>query len=213
MPNNRAISQRYRLTLVFRNATSLFWDSAGNIDVTFDAFAVAKFVEHRLWPDVIHLGLRTCRYQPGNADPTISDKAVPFAQVPYAAYRSEDLPEGSGDWLQFRDDDTHGPSFGGHIRRKLKPHTKVRMTATDASILIEAVKSGVGKCFLTQCLGDAEPGIVKCEEDFGRIERVLHLHINPDTVKTKRVSILIEEIKSNLPKALNAKLLPYKLPA
>lgn len=135
------------------------------------------------------------------------ETSVAFARVPYAAYTSATKEVAPSDWVQFRDDDAQGPSFSREMRRRLGPDANVRMTATDARILMAAVASGVGQGVLPTCLGDIEPTLKRSDANVGRIDRVLRCHVNPDTARTARMRAVLAWISRILPDALNGDVL------
>lgn len=135
------------------------------------------------------------------------DVARPFARVPYAAFTSSETDIPPHDWVQFRDDDATGPSFSRAMRRRLGPEAEVKFMATDARILMAAIRAGVGHGVLPLCLGQETPGLRPSSTDIGRIDRVLHCHMNPDTVFTARVRAVMEWLTNVLPDTLGATLI------
>lgn len=127
-----------------------------------------------------------------------------FARVPYSAFRASDKSPPATEWVQFRDDDATGPSFSREMRRRLGPDARVRITATDARILISAIRAGMGHGVLPNCLGDADPSLVRSEVPIGRIERVLRCHVTPDAARLLRVRAVTDWVRDILGPALGA---------
>ena len=142
-----------------------------------------------------------------DAAPHASEIALPFCRVPYAAYRPRGLNVDPRDWVLFPDDDAHGPSFSRQVQKRLGPEARVRLTATDAHILRNAARKGLGQALLPVCVGEIDAALERVDEHLAPTERVLHLHVNPDTVESKRVQIVLNAIAEDIEAALNAKLL------
>ncbi|QMU59146.1 MAG: LysR family transcriptional regulator [Boseongicola sp.] len=147
-----------------------------------------------------------------DAAATGSDIAVPFCRVPYASYQSANFDCTSNNWVQFKDDDAHGPSFSRQVRKRLAKNAQVRLTATDATILLAATRSGFGRCVLPMCLAKRDEGLIRATGEMDRIERVLHIHINPATADTKRVRTVIKGLRSGIEELLDAELFAAKHP-
>ena len=133
-----------------------------------------------------------------------SELAIPFCRVPYAAYRARGSQGDPANWVLFRDDDASGPSFSRQVLKRLGPEAKVRMTATDAHILRNAVRAGIGQAMLPVCVGDAEPGLERVDNSVAPIARILHLHFNVDTAEALRVQIVIAAIAGGIEEHLGA---------
>jgi DNA-binding transcriptional LysR family regulator len=142
-----------------------------------------------------------------DAAPHASEVSIPFCRVPYAAYRALNAECDPFDWVLFRDDDAHGPSFSRLVRKRLGPHARVRLTATDAHILRNAARASVGQTMLPVCIGDIDPALQRVEGPGLATDRIMHLHINADTAETRRVQIVLAAIAERIEDALGARLL------
>lgn len=132
------------------------------------------------------------------------DRATPVARVPFAAYRSRDLDPYCPDWVIFRDDDAKGPSFAREAQRRLGKTARIRMSATDATILLGAVRAGIGQGILPVCVGDGCGDLVRSEASVGRIERVLYLHTSPEFAGRARMLTVLEWLNASLGPAAGA---------
>ncbi|MXQ07587.1 LysR family transcriptional regulator [Alphaproteobacteria bacterium GH1-50] len=154
---------------------------------------------------------------PLHGEPTVSfwfdaphqppEVSTAFARVPYSAFAATDRPPPPTDWVQFRDDDAAGPSFSREMQRRLGPEARVRLTATDARILISAIRAGLGHGVLPNCLGDADPALTRSGVSVGRIERVLRCHVTSDAARLLRVRTVIDWAREVLPDAIGAALI------
>ena len=136
-----------------------------------------------------------------------TDRTHPLARVPYSAYRSAATPPSPDDWVVFRDDDAEGPSFTRQVSRRLGADARIRMTATDAEILLGAVRSGIGTGILPRCLGNADPDLAEDSSSVGQINRVLNMHVARDVAQIRRVRIVTDWLRRAVVTALDAKTL------
>lgn len=139
-----------------------------------------------------------------DAPPSVPDKAIPLCRVPYAAFRSRGVKEHSA-WVQFQDDMARGPSFSRQVRRRLDPNARIHMTATDATILQGAVRSGMGQAILPVVLGDSDPDLTRVKGPQNEIDRILHLHVSPDAYRTKRVQLIVTALFDQVAELLDGK--------
>lgn len=148
-----------------------------------------------------------------DAPPQASDQAMPFARVPYVSYKSIDQATHSNDWVHFRDDGITGPTFSREIQRRLPADSTVKLTATDAEILRQAVAANVGQGVLPKCVGDHDARLKPVETGGISMERVLFIHLNQHSAKTNRVKALLSILCNRLPSCLDGTLLfePEKL--
>ncbi|NNJ68460.1 MAG: LysR family transcriptional regulator, partial [Boseongicola sp.] len=94
-----------------------------------------------------------------DAAPHSSEVSLPFCRVPYAAYKARDIEVDPNDWVLFRDDDAHGPSFSRQVQKRLGSDARVRLTATDAHTLRNAARAGIGQALLPVCVGRIDPAL------------------------------------------------------
>ena len=139
------------------------------------------------------------------------DITLPFARVPYAVYRSKRLHSAPRDWVQFHDDDARGPSFTRQIMQKVGPDAQVRLTATDASILLAAVRSGAANGILPTCLAELHEDLMRIDAKDKPLQRVLHAQLNAGTANTRRMKTVLNWLHKTVKPALNGESLPFNL--
>lgn len=139
-----------------------------------------------------------------DADPREGEIAQPLCRVPYAAYRSVSLPAETEDWVEFRDDNATGRNFTRQIRRRRSEAARVRLTATDASTLLQSVCAGVGVGMLPVCLAEGLPDLVEHQPERHRTERILHVHSNPDVQENTKARIVIDWLTETVGDAFGA---------
>jgi DNA-binding transcriptional LysR family regulator len=133
-----------------------------------------------------------------DAPPLEMERATPFCKVPYAVYRSVDLQDPDPPWVEFRDDRALRQGFAQRIQRKLGTQRRVILTATDAGVLHEAIRAGVGIGFLPLCIADPDPSLVRWHNPNLELERALKIYINPDFqdfARVKAVTSWLERCK------------------
>ncbi|MFQ6548604.1 LysR family transcriptional regulator [Aestuariibius sp. 2305UL40-4] len=141
------------------------------------------------------------------------DIAYPLANVPYAAYCAADRTVTHDRWVMFRDDDADGPSFARVVERHIGVDRRIVLTATDASILAEAIRGGAGIGMLPTAVGDATRGIVRDDSCANPIERVLHLHLDPAIADLRRAQVVARWLLDAVEPALAATPIRADLPA
>jgi DNA-binding transcriptional LysR family regulator len=65
------------------------------------------------------------------------------------------------------------------------------VTATDNSVLLGAIRAGVGKGLLPMCLAEGDPKLARVNPGRPELTRGLHLHAHPDTVQTARIQAVV----------------------
>lgn len=133
-----------------------------------------------------------------DATPRAPDQTKPIARVPYAIYRSKTLTPPKNDWVMFRDDDAQGPSFARVVKRTLGASAKVRMTGTDAGHLAAAIAAGLGQGYLPVCIGDRDPTLERVDPKTPPIERILHMHTNPEFEGRARQRTVMDWLQDTL---------------
>ncbi|MPZ09761.1 MAG: LysR family transcriptional regulator [Kiloniellaceae bacterium] len=130
-------------------------------------------------------------------EPRESEFAIKLGQVPYAVYRSrEAAAEGLG-WVAVHDEDAMRPSIAGAHKRLRSREAPLRMTATDAGIMLSAVREGVGQALLPMCLAEGDARLVRVQEGAPEFARTLHLHAHPDTVEAQRIQATIRWLRES----------------
>lgn len=147
-----------------------------------------------------------------NAEPQPPDIALPFCRVPYAAFRPAGLDEDDPNWVQFRDDEARGPSFTRQVGQRLPKGAKIRMTATDAQVVLDAVRGGVGQAVLPVCLAAIDPALNRASGRLGHIDRILYVHLDPDIGRIRRVQVILHELSAMLGPLFAAEPLPTRHP-
>ncbi len=126
--------------------------------------------------------------------------AIKLGDVPYCVYRSRHAQSESLGWVSFYDEDALRPQITRGQSRLRRRNEPVRLTASDASIVYEAVRSGIGKGLLPMCLAEQDEDLVRVGEGDPALVRGLHLHAHPDTVQTKRVQATILWLRESFDK-------------
>ena len=130
-------------------------------------------------------------------EPKESEFAIKLGEVPYAVYCARDLdPEALG-WVAFHDEDALRPSIAGVHKRLRSRGDPVRITSTDANIMVSAVREGIGKGLLPMCLAEGDERLRRVEQGEPEYVRTLHLHAHPDTVESLRIQATIRWLREN----------------
>lgn len=145
------------------------------------------------------------------AEPRESEFAIKLGDVPYAVYRARGAGgEGSGadgadtlgpdtlGWVSFHDEDATRPAIARAHKRLRSREEALRLTATDAGIMLSAVRAGIGKALLPMCLGEEDPTLVRLQPGAApEFTRTLHLHAHPDTVEARRIQATIRWLRES----------------
>ncbi len=116
-----------------------------------------------------------------------SEFSIELGKVPYAVYQHKDMSGQNKNWVAFFDEDHDRLMIAGALKKLRKPGENIHLTATDASLLLSAVLSGVGRGLLPMCIGEPEPDLVRSNPGPPELLRVLRLHLHPDNLETKRM--------------------------
>ncbi len=128
-------------------------------------------------------------------EPRESEFAIKLGDVPYAVYCAQDAdPQGLG-WISFYDEDSNRPIVTRAHKRLRARGEPLRMTATDAGIMLSAVRHGIGKALLPMCLAEEHADLVRVKEGEPDLMRALHLHAHPDTVEAARIQATIRWLR------------------
>lgn len=130
-------------------------------------------------------------------EPGDSEFAIKLGDVPYAVYRSRTAPVKGSDWVSFYDEDSLRPAITRAHKRLRARGEPLRVTATDAGIMLSAVREGVGRGLLPMCLAEEDDGLVRVGEGEPEFVRVLHLHAQPDTIESSRVQATIRWLRES----------------
>lgn len=117
--------------------------------------------------------------------------AIKLGDVPYAIYAPAGAdPEALG-WVSFWDDEAPRRAPIRWIEKVRKPGEALRVTATDSSVLLGAIRAGLGKGLLPMCLAHGDPRLARVTPGPPDLVRALHVHAHPDTVQTARIQAVI----------------------
>ena len=131
------------------------------------------------------------------AEPREGEFSIKLGDVPYAVYRSrEAAAEGLG-WVSFHDEDATRPAIARAHKRLRGKQEPLRMTATDAGIMLSAVRAGVGKGLLPMCLAEEDERLVRIQGGEPEFVRTLHVHAHPDTVESQRIQETIRWLRES----------------
>lgn len=123
--------------------------------------------------------------------PQDSAFAIKLGEVPYAIYAPAGTdPEGLG-WVSFWDDDAPRRAPIRWIEKVRRPNEALRVTATDSSVLLGAIRAGLGKGLLPMCLAEGDAKLARVNPGPPDLTRPLHLHAHPDTVQTARIQAVV----------------------
>ncbi|WP_420348937.1 LysR family transcriptional regulator [Pelagibius sp.] len=130
-------------------------------------------------------------------EPRESEFAIKLGDVPYAVYRAHNADEAELGWISFYDEDAARPIVARAHKRLRSRGEPLRMTATDAGIMLSAVRHGVGKALLPMCLAEGDDQLVRVKEGEPELIRALHLHAHPDTVEAARIQATIRWLRES----------------
>ncbi|WP_282605552.1 LysR family transcriptional regulator [Pelagibius sp. Alg239-R121] len=128
-------------------------------------------------------------------EPRDGEFAIKLGDVPYALYYARESNLEKLGWVSFYDEDALRPAITRSYRRLKRRHESLRLTATDAGIMLAAVREGVGKGLLPMCLAEEDERLVRVNDGDPELIRGLHLHAHPDTVQALRVQATIQWLR------------------
>lgn len=130
-------------------------------------------------------------------EPRDGEFAIKLGDVPYGLYCARGSDPKELGWVSFYDEDALRPAITRTYRRLRRRHESLRLTATDAGIMLAAVREGVGKGLLPMCLAEGDEKLVRVNDGKPELLRGLHLHAHPDTVQTLRVQATIRWLRES----------------
>ncbi|MEO3429229.1 LysR family transcriptional regulator [Pelagibius sp. CAU 1746] len=130
-------------------------------------------------------------------EPKESEFAIKLGEVPYAVYCARGKDPDELGWVAFHDEDAMRPSIARAHKKLRSRGEKVRVTSTDAGIMLSAVREGIGKSLLPMCLAADDERLVRVQEGAPDFVRSLHLHAHPDTVESQRIQATIRWLREN----------------
>lgn len=129
--------------------------------------------------------------------PRAAEFTTALGTIPYGVYHRAGRACDENDWVAFLDDEAPRPLIAGKLRRLMGEHGRLRMTATDAMLLRAAVAGGVGRALLPLCIGDDCAELVRVQPGPAEFSRTLSMHLNPDTIETKRVQTTVDWLRAS----------------
>lgn len=130
-------------------------------------------------------------------EPRDGEFAIKLGDVPYGLYCAKGKDPADLGWVSFYDEDAQRPAITRTYRRLRRRHEDLRLTATDAGIMLAAVREGVGKALLPMCLAEGDEKLVRVNDGKPELTRGLHLHAHPDTVQTLRIQATIRWLRES----------------
>ncbi len=142
------------------------------------------------------------------AAPLPGEFAIKLGDVPYSLYAPDGADPAELDWVSFFDEDAPRRAPVRTFERMKKRGERLRLTGSDAGLLLVAVQRGVGKALLPDCIAADSPGIMRVGKAGPALIRTLHLHAHPDTVQTLRVQATVHWLRSSFQSVFAAGLAP-----
>ncbi len=130
-------------------------------------------------------------------EPRDGEFAIQLGEMPYALYRPQGIESDSLDWISFHDEEGAHPLIVRANDRLRGPSETIRMTATDAGIMLFAIREGVGKGLLPMCLAEEDEGLVRVGAGEPEFVRSLYLHAHYDTVQTHRIQSTLRWLRDS----------------
>lgn len=129
------------------------------------------------------------------APPKHGDISMRLGEVPFALYAHKDTDPDALDWVSFFDEDAPDRAPVRYWNRHRRTADRLRVTVTDAGLILAAIRSGAGKGLLPMCLGESDPQLRTIAGPEPQLTRTLHLHVHPDTLQTQRVKAAIATLQ------------------
>ncbi|AZV78043.1 LysR family transcriptional regulator [Parasedimentitalea marina] len=129
------------------------------------------------------------------APPKHGDTALRLGDVPFALYALKGRDPDALDWVSFYDEDAPDRAPVRYWNRHRGDADKLRVTVTDAGLILASVRSGAGKGLLPMCLGEQDTTLQAIDGPKSQLTRSLHLHVHPDTLKVRRVEAVVATLR------------------
>lgn len=123
------------------------------------------------------------------AAPRNGDVSLRLGDVPFALYAARGRDPDRLDWVSFYDEDAPDRAPVRFWNRHRTEADRLRVTVSDAGLLLAAVRSGAVKGLLPMCIGETDPALAAVGDGSPQLVRTLHLHVHPDTQHTRRVQV------------------------
>lgn len=129
------------------------------------------------------------------APPKHGDTSLRLGDVPFALYALKGRDPDALDWVSFYDEDAPDRAPVRYWNRHRGDADKLRVTVTDAGLILASVRSGAGKGLLPMCLGEHDTTLQAIDGPKSQLTRSLHLHVHPDTLKVRRVEAVVATLR------------------
>jgi len=133
--------------------------------------------------------------------PGATEFAVKLGEVPYAVYAPRGADALSLGWVSFWDDEAPRRAPSRWIEKERRPEQALRLTATDSSVLLAAIRAGIGKGLLPMCLAEGDAALARVTPGPPELLRTLHLHAHPDTIQSARVQAAMAWLRDSFARA------------
>lgn len=130
--------------------------------------------------------------------PRESEFAIKLGEVPYAFYAAKGADPSALPWVSFFNEDLPKLAHVKTLDRHRSKEDRLRVSSGDDRVLMAAIRSGIGKGLLPMCMAATDPDLVRLDEGPPELVRVLHLHLHPDTVQTKRVQAVTRWLRESV---------------
>lgn len=130
------------------------------------------------------------------AEPREEEFSIELGQVPYAVYIRRGAENAHNSWVRFYDEDADRPRIALATKKLEAKDGQLRLTATDADVLLAAVRSGVGKGLLPMCLAEGDVDLVRVTPGRPEFFRTLRIHVSPDIIQTQRLLVTIDWLRA-----------------
>lgn len=130
-------------------------------------------------------------------NPRDMEFAVKLGTIPYAVYAPQGQDAKGLDWLSLLDEDAPRRSPARMTDQLREKGTRLRVTATDADLLVSAVASGLGRALLPMCLAKGNANLATVGPAPSPLSRTLSIHLHPDTVQTARVRAFVRWMREH----------------
>lgn len=124
---------------------------------------------------------------------------IDLGKVPYAIYKARTAPHDQKSWVTFYDEDAARPKIMRAAHSIRKSDEPIRMTATDAGVLVASVAGGIGKGLLPMCMAKDDTRLVRVNSGPPELYRNLKMHVHPDTFETRRLQTTINWLRDVFP--------------
>lgn len=131
------------------------------------------------------------------APPRNGEISMRLGEVPFSLYAAKDRDPDTLDWVSFYDEDAPDRAPMRYWNRHRNASDKLRVTVTDAGLIMAAVRSGAGKGLLPMCLGSRDPKLRAIDGGEPQLTRTLHLHVHPDMLQTARLQAAVSCLQDN----------------